>query len=504
MRRCVTPVVVTVVGVLGCVTITASAQGGDFDADRSRRAIVQHLAHDRHNEALGALKSYLSDQPDDGAMLYNAACVSAQLQQLDEAETYLRRAIKAGFLRFSHMQRDPDLAPLRDRPVYRAIMQARRAADGVYRQRRIASWRTQLDEGYVLMKHVTPGADVLTAMRETRRRALADRMQRLVDHAVYSLFDQSFDHAVLVVHVTRADAEQFLSNEHIHGMYRHEARELITLDAGRSLQHELVHALHHAHMDRVHQQHPIWIVEGLASLYEAFEPHASNGARFLSNDRTALMRRLARNSERIRLSELLTFSEPEFLSEPAPHYAHVRSLFRFLADNDALTNWYDAYVRSYDDDPSGALALRRTFNQSIAEIDDRWHEWIESGDEARTSQSAERAIVVASRESTRPSRAPQSHGNANSSAHGHDPALMKFKQLKNQSSHGDYATMIEPLREIVAMKPTFSDARYKLGLACAATGDRDGARAQYRALRDLDASLANLLKNLLDHEAALK
>ncbi|NIM60902.1 MAG: hypothetical protein GTO30_04390, partial [Acidobacteria bacterium] len=51
------------------------------------------------------------------------------------------------------------------------------------------------------------------------------------------------------------------------GIYEHERRRLIARDIGASLRHELTHAYHYADMDRLGQRHPLWVQEGIATLY---------------------------------------------------------------------------------------------------------------------------------------------------------------------------------------------------------------------------------------------
>ena len=71
--------------------------------------------------------------------LYNAACVyslcaaaikpekdeltAARQQHIADALATLREAIAAGYKNFAHMQKDPDLAPLRDLPEFNELIE---------------------------------------------------------------------------------------------------------------------------------------------------------------------------------------------------------------------------------------------------------------------------------------------------------------------------------------------------------------------------------------------
>ena len=80
------------------------------------------------------------------------------------------------------------------------------------------------------------------------------------------------------------------------GRYRHSRRELIATDAGMTLQHEIVHAFHHNHMDMLGQEHPIWIQEGIASLFESIDISEDGTVHFFANDRHYVAHNLALKS----------------------------------------------------------------------------------------------------------------------------------------------------------------------------------------------------------------
>ena len=55
-------------------------------------------------------------------MLYNVACLFAQLQEIDRSIDALQRAQKAGYWDYGWMRHDPDLNPLRDDPRFQQIV----------------------------------------------------------------------------------------------------------------------------------------------------------------------------------------------------------------------------------------------------------------------------------------------------------------------------------------------------------------------------------------------
>jgi TolB-like protein/cytochrome c-type biogenesis protein CcmH/NrfG len=72
----------------------------------------------RRDEAIAEGTAALELAPDDSLMLYNCACLYAQLGEKKRAIETLRNAIDAGVTNFQWMVRDPDLASLRDDPEF--------------------------------------------------------------------------------------------------------------------------------------------------------------------------------------------------------------------------------------------------------------------------------------------------------------------------------------------------------------------------------------------------
>ena len=75
--------------------------------------------------ALAWYKRALSVDPDFGDAYYNMACVYALQGQDDLALRYLQIAAVNGYATAEGIDEDPDLAALRDKPAYRALVKAR-------------------------------------------------------------------------------------------------------------------------------------------------------------------------------------------------------------------------------------------------------------------------------------------------------------------------------------------------------------------------------------------
>ncbi len=89
------------------------------DDARARMVYAITLASDgRHDDAVAEGNHALELSPDDPLMLYNVACLFAQLREIDRAVDALQRAVKAGYWDYGWMVHDPDLDPLRKDPRF--------------------------------------------------------------------------------------------------------------------------------------------------------------------------------------------------------------------------------------------------------------------------------------------------------------------------------------------------------------------------------------------------
>lgn len=340
--------------------------------------IYRRLADHDDVAAAELIEKYLQRRPNDPVMLYNGACVRTRLNEPERAATFLINAVKAGFNDFSHMRRDPDLRPLHDHGIYNAILRARDAADPLLAKRQVDMWR----ERYKTSDYRIEGDDELhvnfvTTLDDAALASISQLLQAQDDLLKQELFGSPPRHYVLIALLDAHDAANRLRDSHTPGIYRHRRRELITIDTGRSLRHEFVHVVHHSHMDELGQEHPLWIQEGLAALFEVYELSADGAAAFGPNDRQNVAKRMARTGELMRWSELMAISKQTLPSEAGRFYSQLRSFFRFMAERELLKPWYVDYTEHFDNDNSGLLSLERVFGLSMGEIDRNWRAWLD-------------------------------------------------------------------------------------------------------------------------------
>ena len=94
------------------------------DDSRARMVYAISLAGSGRKDAAAAEGAKaLELSPGDPVMLYNGACLYAQLGEVARAIAALRQAVAAGYWNLGWMQHDPDLNPLRGEPEFVELMQ---------------------------------------------------------------------------------------------------------------------------------------------------------------------------------------------------------------------------------------------------------------------------------------------------------------------------------------------------------------------------------------------
>jgi hypothetical protein len=312
-------------------------------------------------------------------MHYNQACALSRLGETDRAASALFRAVQAGFADFARMREDPDLEAVRDTELYQAILEAssrvetRRAEDAIERWKRTYDrerYRFEVDQPRRLA--------FATALDATAHAEMCRMLRDELDHLVATLFEAPPDYFVLIAVPTPEDAHVlFGGDEQVGGRYEHHEHRVIARNIGTSLRHEFVHALHYGHMERLGltKAHPIWIQEGLAALYENYRIDEDGAFIFLANDRDVIVRQRLRVGNLI-WSELFSMPAERFMRQAGHTYPEARSIFTFLADQNLLTPWYRAYVKSFERDPTGAVAFEEVFARPLAEVETEWRDWI--------------------------------------------------------------------------------------------------------------------------------
>jgi len=357
--------------------LTATAQPAT--PVQRERAITRAFDEGDLPRAARLIEAYLEDRPNDPLMLYNLACARSRLGESDKATSALYKAVQAGFRDFSHMRTDPDLEPIRGERMYKAILEAAEHVENDRAEDALARWkRTYGEDRYRYEIDDKRRLAFATALDKVSHDEMRRMLEREADQLNASLFGDPPDYYVLIAVPDPRDAQViFGGDDSIGGRYEHLKRQLISRDIGGSLRHEFVHALHYAHMERLglRTPHPLWLQEGLAALYEDYELSDDGSIKFLQNERSNVVKRLARIGRLTDWTDLFTMSGDRFMARPGQNYPQVRAIFEYLAEQGKLAQWYRTYVENFAEDESGVLAFERVFDRPLPEIESDWKRW---------------------------------------------------------------------------------------------------------------------------------
>jgi hypothetical protein len=315
------------------------------------------------------LDRILKIDPDNHVAWYNLACVHSRRGKREEAVAALRRSVEEGFTHFRHMERDPDLAPVRNEEGYRALLARKGELLRAHAIRIRDRLRRRLGGGFL---YDIDHGNKLVFATNVDRKTLDELKAYLTDYAEAqwrNLFTHRFEQYVTVV-IPRTWRYRGLG-----GFYRHDKRMLACQTIGMALTHEFTHALHFSDQNGLAQRHPIWIAEGLATLFESSRVEAGRVIP-LPNRRLNALKALLRTKRTLRLAELLRTDYSQFVGRANACYAQSRYLMMYLFERGLLKEWYDTYTAGYAQDPSGARALEEVLGKDLAKIEAEWRDWV--------------------------------------------------------------------------------------------------------------------------------
>jgi tetratricopeptide (TPR) repeat protein len=359
----------------------------------TRRA-VRLIEKSQLDAAQAVLAEALELDPTHTTNLYNSACLFALKGDADRAIDFLERAAEAGWADFVHLGRDPDLKSLRDLPRYKALIarkdeyqkRAAMSALAALKAQFGDSYLYELDEQKKLIFATNIDAETLTELKNWLTAQATSQWAELFEHKP--------DQFVSVVIPSPADYRKIVKMPNVAGFYNDTAKLLIAQRLGQTVTHEFTHALHAADRAPLGQDHPIWIAEGLASLYEAgrFE-----GDRLVPGDnhRHNVLLAAAATNRLIPMDKLLSMEQPEFVRRASMAYGQAASVMRYLYDQKQLRPFYEAYKASFEKDPTGRQAIEKVTGKSLAEFEKAWKAWLVAKPRVPTSSGVDGAVIGA-------------------------------------------------------------------------------------------------------------
>ena len=227
-----------------------------------RRLALKHFQAEEYAKAAATMRKVLAINPVSGPDWYNLACAHSRMANLPEAVACLTMAIQHGYASFRHMERDEDLSAVRSLGAYKALLARKDAIQRARAEKIVSALRAKFGKDYLY--EIDHDRKIVFATNVDRK--TLDEMKQSLTHYASAqwrdLFTHSFEQYVTVV------VPKNWSAGRVGGYYNRATRALVCKSVGMVLTHEFTHALHFADMTARGQQHPIWVAEGLATLFE--------------------------------------------------------------------------------------------------------------------------------------------------------------------------------------------------------------------------------------------
>ncbi len=185
------------------------------------------------------------------------------------------------------------------------------------------------------------------------------------------------------------------------GFYRPRTRTVISLDRGRILVHEFTHALHTADTASPRQIHPVWVSEGLATLFESSRITPSGLHPFV-DIRILALKKAIHDEAVLPLEKLFALSHKDFMKQSAVTYPQVRYVMYYLHKKGRLKKFYKLLKKNYAKDPTARGAFEAALGNRLWNIEPAWTRWVKTLKLPRRERTADQGrLGVSVRDTTK-------------------------------------------------------------------------------------------------------
>ena len=236
-------------------------------------------------------------------------------------------------------------------------------------------WADNLGTGYITQ---TDSRRRLVYVSAVDQKAIAHAMQLLGayhDMQQKTLFPEPLRWNVTIILPTLKDYRKLIPLAEAYGIYSPKNRTLVSISFSNVLIHEFTHALHHNDQAAVNQKHPIWIVEGLAALFQGSRIKDGRLEIGADADLTVLQEAVKKNKTRP-LDELFSMKPGKFMQDAEMCYRQVRYVMLYLHRQGKLQQFYKAYKSGYASDQTGVKALEEVLGKPLKNIESDWKKWV--------------------------------------------------------------------------------------------------------------------------------
>ena len=189
------------------------------------------------------------------------------------------------------------------------------------------------------------------------------------------LFPRPFQWNVTVVLPTLAHYRKLTPNAKALGHYQFKSRTLYSISFSDTLVHEFIHAMHHHDMALARQIHPIWLAEGLATLFQRSR-FRDGKLEILKGAGLEVLQKALGAKKAPSLRELLTMNQKRLVAQGEILYPYARYVMFYLYRQGKLVEFYRLFKIRYGADRTGIKALEEILGKGLSDIEADWRKWV--------------------------------------------------------------------------------------------------------------------------------
>ncbi|MHC4662705.1 MAG: tetratricopeptide repeat protein [Planctomycetota bacterium] len=329
------------------------------------------------------LRIILRTKPDNLDVLYFLACMFGAQGNAERAEGYLRWAVLAGFGDLDRITLETDLADVRKRKFYKDLMKNRNEVEDLVAQRMLDGLKKKFGDKYVFQIDEKRKLIIGTYHSLRTLMKMQAHISRFADAQWKGTFKNKPSYYITILMPTKEDFDRLTRERgmsHALAWYSIMERMLICTGIDLTLDHEFTHALHHVDQIAKNQFHPIWVIEGLATLFEHSVPHDGKMVPEKISYRLIQLQGMMKMGTPISIKQMTSLTPQDFVASGGPmgslHYAEARFLMVYMWEKGLFGKFYNNLLETYKEDYNGLKALEKTFGKGIDDISKEWKEWI--------------------------------------------------------------------------------------------------------------------------------
>ncbi|MDZ7815876.1 MAG: PDZ domain-containing protein [Planctomycetota bacterium] len=332
----------------------------------------------KHDQALEVLLEILSYRPDDASCWYNAACCAAIIGEKRDALNYLENAFESGYVDFGWAEKDPDLDSIRKTMKYRRLMAKKRQYYEKANAKRLLSVKQYYSKHYKVKLYEEDRVIFVSDAPEKQYIRLLDIIRRVNANHRKLFRNEPNIYNIVLCPSSKEEYNKHYPPMNVLGVFMPRTKTLfVDMNVGEgTLVHEYTHALHFADQEGLGQQHPIWIVEGFATLFE--NSSFSGRSKLIPRHGFRLMHlyKMLESNAFIPLKKVMNYDHRRFMARAGACYAESRLLMYYLYRQNKLYEFYYKYINDYETDPTGIHTLRNILNKPMEEIEEEYKAFV--------------------------------------------------------------------------------------------------------------------------------